>query len=98
MGAGHCTPFNPGQSDPTCTRSIMPGVFAPAVQCSFADAPAGDLFPEHLHVLSTPMVADLGVYWYGGASSGLEAVSFVAVLVLCAFAMFRIWRDQHHYV
>ena len=43
-------------------------------------------------------VTDLGVYWYGGASSGLEAVAFVAVLVLCAFAMFRIWRDQHHYV
>lgn len=43
-------------------------------------------------------VADVGVYWYGGASSGLEAVAFVAVLVLCGFAMFRIWRDQHHYV
>jgi hypothetical protein len=42
-------------------------------------------------------VADLGVYWYGGASSGLDAVAFVAVLVLCGFAMFRIWRDQHHY-
>jgi hypothetical protein len=41
-------------------------------------------------------VADLAVYWYGGAS-GLQAVAFVAVLVLCAFAMFRIWRDQHHY-
>jgi small-conductance mechanosensitive channel len=42
-------------------------------------------------------VVDLGVYWYGGAS-GLQAVAFVAVLVLCGFAMFRIWRDQHHYV
>jgi small-conductance mechanosensitive channel len=42
-------------------------------------------------------VADIGVYWYGGAS-GLKAFAFVAVLVLCAFAMFRIWRDQHHYV
>jgi small-conductance mechanosensitive channel len=43
-------------------------------------------------------VVDLGVYWYGGASSGLEVVAFVAVLALCGFAMFRIWRDQHHYV
>ncbi len=42
-------------------------------------------------------VTDLAVFWYGGAS-GLRAVAFVAVLVLCAFAMFRIWRDQHHYV
>jgi len=43
-------------------------------------------------------VVDIGVFWYGGASSALEAVTFVAVLVLCGFAMFRIWRDQHHYV
>ena len=41
-------------------------------------------------------VADLAVFWYGGAS-GLQAVVFVAVLALCGFAMFRIWRDQHHY-
>ena len=41
-------------------------------------------------------VVDIGVYWYGGAS-GLQAVAFVGVLVLCGFAMFRIWRDQHHY-
>jgi small-conductance mechanosensitive channel len=42
-------------------------------------------------------VADLAVYWYGGAS-GFEVLAFVAVLALCGFAMFRIWRDQHHYV
>ena len=41
-------------------------------------------------------VADLVVYWYGGAT-GLQVIAFVAVLVLCGFAMFRIWRDQHHY-
>jgi hypothetical protein len=41
-------------------------------------------------------VADLAVYWYGGAT-GLQVLAFVAVLVLCGFAMFRIWRDQHHY-
>ena len=42
-------------------------------------------------------VADIGAYWYGGAH-GLRAFAFVAVLVLCGFAMFRIWRDMHHYV
>ena len=42
-------------------------------------------------------VVDLAVYWYGGAH-GLQVLAFVAVLVLCAFAMFRIWRDQHHYI
>ncbi len=27
--------------------------------------------------------------------SGLAAVAFLLVLILCGFAMFRIWRDQH---
>jgi 4-hydroxybenzoate polyprenyltransferase len=42
-------------------------------------------------------VADVGVYWYGGAV-GYEILAFVAVLVLCGIAMFRTWRDQHTYV
>ena len=42
-------------------------------------------------------VADVGVYWYGGAV-GLEVLAFVAVLVLCAIAMWRTWREQHTYV
>jgi len=42
------------------------------------------------------LIADIAVYWYGGAH-GLEVIAFVAVLAGCGFAMFRIWRDQHHY-
>jgi small-conductance mechanosensitive channel len=42
-------------------------------------------------------VADLGVNWYGGAH-GLQVLAFVGVLVLCGLAMWRTWRDQHHYV
>ncbi len=42
-------------------------------------------------------VADVGVYWYGGAT-GYEVIAFVAVIALCGFAMFRTWRDQHRYV
>jgi hypothetical protein len=42
------------------------------------------------------LVADIGVYWYGGAH-GLQVLAFVGVLAGCAFAMFRIWRDMHHY-
>jgi small-conductance mechanosensitive channel len=42
-------------------------------------------------------VADVGLYWYGGAV-GLQVVAFVAILVLCGFAMWRTWRDQHTYV
>jgi small-conductance mechanosensitive channel len=41
-------------------------------------------------------VADLGLYWYGGAH-GLQVIAFVAVLVLAGLAMFRTWRDQHTY-
>jgi len=41
-------------------------------------------------------VADLGLNWYGGAT-GLQVLAFVAVLVLCGLAMWRVWRDQHHY-
>jgi hypothetical protein len=42
-------------------------------------------------------VADLAANWYGGAS-GLEVLAFVVVLACCGFAMWRVWRDQHHYV
>jgi 4-hydroxybenzoate polyprenyltransferase len=42
-------------------------------------------------------VADVGVYWYGGAV-GFQVLAFVAILVLCGFAMWRTWRDQHTYV
>ncbi|MEZ4407087.1 MAG: VCBS repeat-containing protein [Polyangiales bacterium] len=59
---GRCVGYDGGAVDDACTREVRPGVFAPAVQCRFSDAPAGDPFPEHLHVLATPMVADLRVY------------------------------------
>ena len=42
-------------------------------------------------------VADVGVYWYGGAV-GYQILAFVAVLALCGFAMWRTGRDQHTYV
>ena len=42
-------------------------------------------------------VADVGVYWYGGAV-GYQILAFVAVLVLCGIAMWRTWRDQHTYI
>jgi small-conductance mechanosensitive channel len=42
-------------------------------------------------------VADVGVYWYGGAA-GYELLAFVAILALCGIAMWRTWRDQHTYV
>jgi len=41
-------------------------------------------------------VADIGVYWYGGAT-GLQILAFLAVLACCGFAMWRTWHDQHTY-
>ena len=41
-------------------------------------------------------VADIGVYWYGGAH-GLQVLAFVGVLACCGFALWRTWRDQHTY-
>lgn len=61
---GRCVPYGVPPSmttDPTCTRLVIAGTFAPTVQCQFDEAPAGDPFPTHLHVLATPMVADFAI-------------------------------------
>lgn len=42
------------------------------------------------------IVADIGAAWWGGAR-GLNLIAFLAVLALCGFSMWRVWRDQHHY-
>lgn len=41
-------------------------------------------------------VVALAVYFVRGAS-GLDAVAFLVILGLCAFSMWRVWRDQHTY-
>src|ERR671923_241970 len=42
------------------------------------------------------IVADIGAYWYD-RPGGPDALAFFLVLGFCAFAMWRIWRDQHTY-
>jgi hypothetical protein len=39
------------------------------------------------------ILADLVGYTFF-ASGGIDAIAFLAVLVLCGFAMLRVWRDQ----
>ena len=39
------------------------------------------------------ILADLVGYTFF-ASGGFDAIAFLAVLVLCGFAMLRVWRDQ----
>jgi hypothetical protein len=42
------------------------------------------------------IVADLAAFWYA-RPSGFAALAFFLVLGICAFSMFRVWRDQHTY-
>jgi hypothetical protein len=39
------------------------------------------------------LVADVVAYMFV-ASGGIDAIAFLAVLVLCGFAMARVWLDQ----
>jgi uncharacterized membrane protein len=44
------------------------------------------------------IVADLGVYFVRGVSGGIGAAAFLGTIVLSAFAMWRVWRDERTYV
>jgi hypothetical protein len=41
-------------------------------------------------------VVDVGAFFLD-RPSGREALVFFLVLIICGFAMFRVWRDQHSY-
>jgi hypothetical protein len=41
-------------------------------------------------------VVDVGV-WILRGGAGLDAVAFILVLLICGFAMWRVWRDEHSY-
>lgn len=41
-------------------------------------------------------VADIGT-WFFLDLSGLDAIAFLAVLAICGFSMWRVWRDMHAY-
>ncbi len=58
---GMCVPYGLGPRgpfNPDCTRFSIAGLFQPSMQCTWAGPPAGDPYPDHLQVLSTPMVVD----------------------------------------
>ena len=42
------------------------------------------------------IVADLAAFFWWGAS-GLAALAFLVVLILCGYAMYRTWRDERTY-
>jgi len=43
------------------------------------------------------IVLDIVAYWLE-RPSGPDALAFVLVLGICAFSMYRVWRDQRTYV
>lgn len=58
---GVCVPFAPRETDPTCTRHLVPGPVRPAVQCVWEHPPTGDPTPTYTSIEHTPLVVNLGI-------------------------------------
>ncbi len=64
--AGQCVPYGSPPSnttsDPSCTLTVPPGVFAPTVFCQFpaedGGVPATDPYPSYVDVQATPIVVN----------------------------------------
>jgi len=59
-----------------------------------------DLWPQRAKLAfygaAVLIVVDVGLFIID-RPSGRNALVFFVVLILCGFAMFRVWRDQHSY-
>jgi hypothetical protein len=58
---GRCIPYGKGprsDRDLNCARAIPVGLVAPRISCEWLGPAAGDAFPNHKQVLSTPLVID----------------------------------------
>lgn len=59
---GSCIPWGlepEGLADPTCEGEVIIGLFTAEQQCEWLGPPPNDPFPNHVNVLTTPLVADL---------------------------------------
>ncbi|HLM37529.1 MAG TPA: hypothetical protein VK287_07075 [Gaiellaceae bacterium] len=43
------------------------------------------------------LVTNVGARFFVSVGNGWNLISFLAVFVLCGFAMWRVWRDEHTY-
>ena len=43
------------------------------------------------------LVVNVGARFFVPVGNGLNLIAFLAVFVLCGFAMWRVWRDEHTY-
>jgi len=58
---GECIPYEvpPGHDrDETCALTIDIDAIVPQTQCRWTGPPDGDAYPDHYHVMSTPVVVD----------------------------------------
>ena len=59
---GLCIPYGTGPKgdvNDLCVGDVSVGLFQPSVQCEWSGPPEGDPFPDHVQVLTTPLIADL---------------------------------------
>ncbi|MCP4446777.1 MAG: hypothetical protein GY811_15730 [Myxococcales bacterium] len=74
---GACIDYGTGPRDNVndeCVGEVVIGLFQADTQCEWAGPPAGDPFPNHIQVLTTPMVADLP--HDSGAASEITIVTY----------------------
>ena len=43
------------------------------------------------------MVVNVAARFFVPVGNGWNLIAFLAVFVLCGFAMWRVWRDEHTY-
>jgi hypothetical protein len=61
---GRCAPYGTGPRGgrhELCRRAVLPGRFAPAIQCRWSGPGAGDPLPAFREVESTALVVDFGI-------------------------------------
>jgi len=59
--SGYCVPYGPpprSSLNPVCTRVVPAGLLTPQIACEWLAPAAGDPFPNHKQVLTTPVVVD----------------------------------------
>jgi len=74
---GVCIPYGTGpkgDTDELCIGDVSIGLFQPSVQCEWAGPPDGDPFPDHVQVLTTPLIVDLAND--SGAASEILIVTY----------------------
>lgn len=85
--AGACIPWGQGpqgSANPTCSKSITPGVFFPSLQCEWTGPPEGDANPDHRNVLGSAIAGRLlnslpeGGGGASGTSGGPVQIAFIS--------------------